>query len=588
MTMIKNNLKYIIFSLISFISIFKYVPLYLKNNVLVYLIYVLLITLFFVFYKKLYDEVKIERKYEIFIIIMSVILVLGYSYEITSTGNLFWGSIENLFISLLKLSGYYYFFKVVIYYFINFMKKEYIYKNKLINNFSKHPYLYSFIFLSVCYGIFLVLYYPGIINYDNANQIKEMMGIHTRYLDAINPISNSTLTNFNPIVHTFMLGGLFKVGYILGNVNFGMFLYTLIQMLIVISIYSYIISYSIKNKANPLISFIILLVLGITPTFGYYSITAVKDTLYTAFLLLFSLKIYDFIKRENIKTKDYLILFLISMLVILFRNNGVYIVLCTIPFLLFKERKLPIVGIMSLIILSYVSFNNLLLPSLGISGTSIRETLSIPFQQTARVVSIKGNKAFNEEDRKVIDKILDYDNFKKDYNEDLADPVKNKYNKDASSEDLINYFEVWFKGLFKYPIIYVDATINNITSYFYPYESSWKVYHKLNQKLPQAGFDYHYNNFSFGRKVMHDYEIMFEYSPFGIILNMGIITWFSILIFIMLINKNRDFIFLIPNIISILFCVLSPANTYYRYIYPSLVIMVCMVPLIKNCIEKKK
>ena len=132
MTMIKNNLKYIIFSLISFISIFKYVPLYLKNNVLVYLIYVLLITLFFVFYKKLYDEVKIERKYEIFIIIMSVILVLGYSYEITSTGNLFWGSIENLFISLLKLSGYYYFFKVVIYYFINFMKKEYIYKNKLI------------------------------------------------------------------------------------------------------------------------------------------------------------------------------------------------------------------------------------------------------------------------------------------------------------------------------------------------------------------------------------------------------------------------------------------------------------------------
>ena len=48
-----------------------------------------------------------------------------------------------------------------------------------------------------------------------------------------------------------------------------------------------------------------------------------------------------------------------------------------------------------------------------------------------------------------IDKILDYENLANDYNEDLADPVKNKYNKDAKTEDLIAYFGVWFKGLFK-------------------------------------------------------------------------------------------------------------------------------------------
>ena len=87
---------------------------------------------------------------------------------------------------------------------------------------------------------------------------------------------------------------------------------------------------------------------------------------------------------------------------------------------------------------------------------------------------------------------------------------------------------------------------------------------------------------------MHDYEIFIEYSPIGLILNMGIITWFSILVFIMLCNKNKNYIFMIPNIISILFCVLSPANTYYRYIYPSLVIMVCTYPLIKGCLEKNK
>ena len=585
MTTIKNNLKYIILSILTFISIYKHIDILVKIKPLIYILYFLSIILLFFYYKKLYKDIKINKLYEIFTIILSFILVLGYSYEIKSTGELFFGSIPNLLISLIKTVGYYYFFKTFIYYFIKIMQKEYISNNKLIQKFSEHPFKYSFIFLSICYGIFIILYYPGIINYDNANQIKEMMGMHTRYLDAINPISDSTLTNFNPIIHTIMLGGLFRVGYLIGNVNFGMFLYTLIQMIIVISIYSYAISYAVKQKISPIYSFIILIILGLTPTFGYYSITAVKDTLYTAFLLLFSIKVYDFVKKENVSKIDYLNIFLTSMLVCLFRNNGFYIVVVTIPFLLIGKKKLPVLSTLALVIGAYISFNSILLPALGISGTSIREMLSIPFQQTARVVKLKGDE-ISKEDRLVIDKILDYDNLAIDYNEDLSDPVKNKYNKDTENEDLVKYFGVWFKGLIKYPTIYIDATINNITSYFYPYESSWKVYHKLNPKLPEAGFDYHYNNLFIGRKIMHSYEKFFEYSPLGLILNMGIITWFSILVFLMLCNKNKYYIFLIPNIISILFCVLSPANTYYRYIYPSLVLMICMLPLIKNSCEK--
>ena len=586
MKIIKNNYKYLFYSILTTFSLYKYFFLYL-NDKLALLINILLIIILFIFYKKLYKDNKINLGYKIFIIVMSFIFVLGYSYQMTSTGKLFYEGFINFFTSLIKVVGYYYFFKTLIYYFDLFMHKEYISNFKFLDKFKKHPFLYSFIFLSICYGIFLILYYPGIINYDNANQIKEMLGLHTRYLDAINPISNSTLTNFNPIVHTFMLGGLFKLGYLMGNVNFGLFLYTFIQMLIVISIYSYIINYSVRSKIKPIYSYIILLILGIIPLFGYYSITAVKDTLYTAFLLLFTLKIYHFIDNEVLKIKDYISLFIISLLVCLFRNNGFYIVVISIPFLLYKRIKLPIIIVLLLTISSYLSFNNILLPKLGISGTSIRETLSIPFQQTARYVKYY-EEELTSENKRIIASILDYDNLKNDYNEDLADPVKNKFNKDATNDDLVKYFEVWLNGLLKHPLVYIDATINNITGYFYPFDNSWKVYHKLNPKLSEAGFDYHYNELNVLRKVMHGYEKVIEYSPFGLILNIAVITWISILLFIMILNKDKYYIFLIPNIISIFFCVLSPANTYYRYIYPSLLIMVCMFPFIKNIVEKKK
>ena len=578
MKVFKDNYLNIIYAILSFISIYKYPLLYIKNSNLCYLILLILFLLLLIFYIKLNKNIKLDNKYKIFIILMSFMFVLGYSYEVTRTSSLVFGSLKNILISLLKISGYYFFFQVLIFYFIKFMQKDYNKSNKFLDNFFKHPFLYSFLFLSISYSIFIILYYPGIINYDNANQIKEMMGMHTRYLDAINYIKGSTLTNFNPIVHTFLIGGFFKIGYYFNNVNLGIFLYTLFQVLIVISIYSYTINFCVKRNCNKLIVFIILILLGIIPIFGYYSITLVKDTLYTSFLLLFSLKIYEITNMNKI---NYFDLILISILVCLFRNNGIFIVIITLVFLIKKYYKVSYVIVF--ILLFYFSFNNILLPILKVSGTSIREVLSIPFQQTARVVKLK-DASISLNDKLIISKILDYDNLAKDYNENLADPVKNKFNKDSTKEELKDYLIVWLKDMFKYPNIYIDAFINNVSGYFYPFLNSWKVYHKLNPKLPEAGFNYHYNKLSFERDLMHNYELIIEVSPVGLILNIAILVWFSILLFIMHLNNK---LYLIPNIVSIIFCFLSPANTYYRYIYPTLILVVLLFPLIKKNLEEK-
>ncbi len=587
MKIIKNNFKYALLAILSLFSVYKYISLAISNKYVTLLLYLVLLILLFIYYKKLLDRSKIKRSYQVFIVIMSFIIVLGYSYTLTSSGILFFGSIKNIFISILKVIGFYFFFKVLIYNFDVFMKKEYKKEFKIVKYFSKHPFLYSFLFLSICYSIYLICYYPAILNYDNANQIKEVMGLHTRYLDAINPISGSTLTNFNPIIHTLLLGGLFKLGYNLGNVNLGLFFYTIIQLIIVISIYSYILKYSIKKGINPLYAFISLMILGIIPLFGFYSITAVKDILYTCFLLLFILSIYDLCTKDDHTYKDYLLLLLSCLLVCLFRNNGIYIVALTIPFLFLKNKKFGSLLIGIIVIIFYLGFNNVILPSLKVSPTSVREALSVSFQQTARDVIYNGDD-YSDEEIDAIKEILDYDNFKKDYDEDLADPIKNKFNKDSDTSSLIAYLKVWFRHLFINPLTYIDATINNITTYFNPFESDWKVYSKLNEKLPEAGFDYHYNSLNTGRKMLYNYEKFIEKSPFGLILNIAIITWLSILIFIMLCNKNKSYIFMIPNIISLLFCVIGPANAYFRYVYPSLLILVLFFPIIKKLCEQNK
>ena len=106
---------------------------------------------------------------------------------------------------------------------------------------------------------------------------------------------------------------------------------------------------------------------------------------------------------------------------------------------------------------------------------------------------------------------------------------------------------------------------------FYPNTSSWYIYHKLNPKIPEAGFDYHYNGLTGLRNVLVGYAEVFPYIPIiGSIANIGMVVWIHILLIgMLLVNKMKKYIpMLLPGISLILVCVVGPANTYFRYILP--------------------
>ena len=154
-------------------------------------------------------------------------------------------------------------------------------------------------------------------------------------------------------------------------------------------------------------------------------------------------------------------LIIILIFVTLFRNNGIITIMLSLPFALFLSKdkmKYVLVSILA-VLLTYFGYNKILLPHFKISNTSIREVLSIPFQQTARYIK-KHSDDLSSKDKKYIKKVLDYDSIGNLYNPNLSDPVKNTYNKNATSNDLKNYFKVWYKGLKKHPITYIESTVN--------------------------------------------------------------------------------------------------------------------------------
>lgn len=556
------------------------------SNTLFLLILIISIALI-IFYNKNKD-LKTAKPYNIISMFFALFLVFGFSYSITGDSRLVTSNLTLGIVSIIKFYTYYYFLKTVINLFIQKLKKINLNKiklpkliNKFENFYETHPYKATILIILICWLPYIISFYPAILSPDPSNQIKQYYGLETHYINGVNLIDeNVVITNHHPVFHTFILGGFTKIGDMLGSVNLGLFFFTIFQMFIVISAIIYTLIYLKKLKVPFIIRFIILIIFALFPVFPLYALSPVKDTLFGALLIFYIIEFHKLITTKKYSFKDYLGLSLLILIMMLVRNNGIYIVLLSFITLviMLKDKRLSLLIVLLSSLVVYEAHNKILLPVMHITPGSIREMLSVPFQQTARYSKYYGDE-LNEEEINIIDKILRYEDLAERYKPNIADPVKYEFNPDTTTSDLIEYFKVWKNGLIKHPGVYIDATINTTYGYFYPNTSNWYVYHDYDKRLIKSGINYHYNNLETTRDILTTYAVSFPYIPIlGSLVNIGFVVWTYIFLLAYLITekKKRLIPLLLPAFILLLTCIVGPVNTYFRYMFP----IVISLPLI--------
>lgn len=520
-------------------------------------------------------------------ILFTIIIIIGNSFYVSDSFKFIEKNIIiNLIIAIISLVVFYLIFSKI---FEILEHKEFkildklnksktinkIKKTKLYKLFLKHPFLFSLIFILICWLPYIISFYPSILSPDPSFQIKQYFKIpnkYSTYVVLLDP--NVLITNHHPVIHTLLLGTCVKIGKIINNVNLGFFIYSLIQTLILSSVLAYTIKFMNDLKLNKKYLLFALIIYSFVPIFPFYAMSAVKDVIFGSLIILYIITIYKLIKCDDIKIKNIIKIIILLILIILFRNNGIHVIVLSFPFLFFIDKKIrkeiKLILIFLLIIIFNYSYNNIILPYFKITPTSVREMLSIPFQQTARYVKYH-DKEVTKEEKKAIDKLLNYDTLAERYKSDISDPVKNEFNRYYKKEDLNKYFRVWFKEFTKHPVTYIEATIDNIYGYFYPLKTRWFIYYKYYDKVVEDGFDYHYNDLKGSRKFLSYYGVSFPYIPvIGLIVNIAFNVWILIFMLVYLIYKKKykSAIYLIPSYILILVCIASPVNAYFRYALP--------------------
>lgn len=235
-------------------------------------------------------------------------------------------------------------------------------KNKDDRGFSVKTWRIFKCILLIAWIPYFMTYFPGSISRDGMIQVNIARG-------------SAPLSNAHPIISTWCMGIFIKIGKWINNDYLGIFLYVLFQTFVMISALVYMLRFVHELTKNKTIIYIALAFFALYPTWGMMVESVIKDTLYTAFFILFTTMFAQIVMDKEEKTKDrmFLFKFFLSMIGICFwRNNGIYVVIISFIVLLIsktmKSYKKSVAFMLALIMLLYYGMNAWVYPMLNVQS----------------------------------------------------------------------------------------------------------------------------------------------------------------------------------------------------------------------------
>jgi hypothetical protein len=176
------------------------------------------------------------------------------------------------------------------------------------------------------------------------------------------------------------------------------------------------------------------------------SVWATKDIFFTGFFALLSLEILKFLEQKEVywsNKKNIIRYILLVMLMCMFRNNGVYAILLALPVALLCLRKHGVKLLLFTVIgiSIYFTYQNVMLPALGVKEGNMRERLSVPCQQMAKVY-VERPDVFSEEEKELLFELIPEKNLMDyQYRPMIADATKNFFDSETFMEEPSKYIK---------------------------------------------------------------------------------------------------------------------------------------------------
>lgn len=406
-------------------------------------------------------------------------------------------------------------------------------------------------------------------------------------LDALNQIGqikNGIYTNHHPYWHTMVIKMCLDVAELIGaDINFGVAIYSVCQILLVASCFAYAVVTLYQGGFSCAIVLTSAAIFLFAPYHISYSATIWKDTPFGVVVLVFLVVVYRVLYQIGKNQRlNYIVLFLSALGFGLWRSNGWLALVATfvvfLPFL-FRDQKKFFVVIAAAIVLSW-AMKGPYLAAIGVKQPDLIESLSIPAQQIARTICDDGD--ITEAEYESLNKIVDMEEVSELYLDYISDPIKNEVrskNQPYFEENALDYLKIWIKIGLRNPQSYILAWIDQTKGYWnggYDYWVTLKGIPNNNLGIQ----DYNLRNpiqYLFYRYIFDTQEIP-SLNP---IYSIGLHTWLVVMIFVCAALKRRRLALLCIPVIMLIgtLLVATPVAYEFRYAYAMFTSLPFLFPL---------
>ena len=318
--------------------------------------------------------------------------------------------------------------------------------------------IWGIIFL--CWIPFWLSSYPGIFSYDSNLQFNWYF---TDYRSA-----------HHPLVHTWMLGGLVDLGHhLFGSYQAGAVLYALTQMLIMSFLFAGICIYLARHRAPAWLCIGSVIFYGIYPANAYLCMTATKDSIFSALfgfymaqLLVAHLHPEEFFRSgRQLST-----LMASSFLMMILRNNMMYMILIGAPFFVIWDRKHWKAALLTVVLplLLLKIYTGPVYDALGVERVDAREAYNAIIQTISRTYNL-APEDFSKEEKELLFEVIPEDYIVR-YVPHKGDEVRWGFDTQAFNENKAEFFKLWITKGLSHPLMYIDGFLSTTFGLWYPWD----------------------------------------------------------------------------------------------------------------------
>lgn len=344
---------------------------------------------------------------------------------------------------------------------------------------ARKSFWIPFAVMLLCWLPVLMAFFPGITGYDIDGQAYQ--------------IYTGNYSTHHPLLHTLFLELFMELGkWLVDDYSIGYGLYTIVQYVLMAAAIACAMRWLSRIRCPRVLWIGTLIFFALSPQHMVMASTGTKDVLFSAVMLLLTMKLIRFVtepgrdRKAGVWATDILLTACACML----RNNTVYgLVLLLMLCVLFWRRRLGmrVLAVLAAGMIAGTAGAAGLKAATAAEDGSIREMLCVPCQQLARVHHLYGlDVPVGYEVREV----LPYAN---DYTPERADAVKRAAEVDTPDR-LWRFVKLWAREAFHYPIEYIDAFLYNTKAYWAVDDVSFATTYDAGSPVPRGCMNLWHND----------------------------------------------------------------------------------------------